>query len=155
VCADRDSRLLIAIGGFCMGDRLLVVDADPSLREGVSSFLQANGFQVLTAADAREGLRIAYEYHPALVIVGLALPDLDGCNLCVRLRDLSDVPILMLVEGPEEEAVVTCLEAGADDCIDEPLRLGELVARVRALLRRVRATHKEQIPEHQSWEIAH
>jgi two-component system KDP operon response regulator KdpE len=131
-----------------MDDRLLVVDADSSVRARLSSYLQTNGFQVLTAADGHEGLRIAYEYHPALVILGLILPDLDGRCLCARLRELSDLPILMLVDGLEEEAVVTCLEAGADDCIGEPVRLREVEARVRALLRRVRTAEHRQMPEY-------
>jgi two-component system KDP operon response regulator KdpE len=131
-----------------MEDRLLVIDADPFLRARLSSFFQTNGFRVLTAADGREGLRIAYEYHPELVILGLVLPDLDGGHMCARLRELSDLPILMLAEGSEEEAVVACLEAGADDCLGEPVRLRELEARVRALLRRVRTEKHQQMPEY-------
>jgi two-component system KDP operon response regulator KdpE len=142
------SSLHIAIKELCMGDRLLLIEADPSLSARLSSFLQANGYQILTATDGREGLRIAYEYHPELVILGRVLPELDGRHTCARLRDLSDLPILMLSRGSEEEAVVACLEAGADDCIGEPLHLGELEARVRALLRRVRNVEPEQMPEY-------
>jgi two-component system, OmpR family, KDP operon response regulator KdpE len=131
-----------------MDNRLLVVDSDPFLRAQLSSFLQANGFQVLTAADGCEGLRIAYEYHPELVILGLVLPDLDGFHMCARLRELSDLPILMLTEGSEEETIVACLGAGADDCLGEPLRLRELEARLRALLRRVRTVEHQQMPEY-------
>jgi two-component system, OmpR family, KDP operon response regulator KdpE len=131
-----------------MDNCLLVVDADPFLRARLSSFLQTNGFQVLTAADGREGLRIAYEYHPELVILSLVLPDLDGCHMCERLRELSDLPILMLTEGSGEETIVACLEAGADDCLGEPVRLRELEARVRALLRRVRIAEHQQMPEY-------
>jgi two-component system KDP operon response regulator KdpE len=129
-----------------MKERLLVIDADPFLRARLSSFLQTNGFQILTAADGREGLRLAYEYHPELVILSLALPDLDGRHMCARLRDLSDLPILVLTNDAEEEAVVACLEAGADDCVGGPLRLREIEARVRALLRRVRAAQHRHTP---------
>jgi two-component system, OmpR family, KDP operon response regulator KdpE len=144
----RDSSLRIAIEELCMEDRLLVIVADPSFSAQLSSFLQASGFQVLTAADGREGLRIAYEYHPELVILSLMLPDLDGCHMCARLRELSDLPILMLSMGSKEEAVVACLEAGADDCIVEPVRLREIEARVRALLRRARTAEHQQVPEY-------
>jgi DNA-binding response OmpR family regulator len=131
-----------------MEDRLLVIDADPSFSALLSSYLQSNGFRVLTATDGHEGLRIAYEYHPELVILGAVLPDLDGCRICARLRELSDLPILMLTKGSEQEAVVACLEAGADDCICEPLHLRELEARVRALLRRASAAADQQMPEY-------
>jgi two-component system, OmpR family, KDP operon response regulator KdpE len=131
-----------------MGNCVLVVEADPSFSAQVSIFLQANGFQVLTAADGHEGLRMAYEYHPELVILGLVLPDLDRCHMCARLRELSDLPILMLAKGSEEEAVVACLEAGADDCLGEPVRLRELEARVRVLLRRVRTAKHQQMPKY-------
>jgi two-component system KDP operon response regulator KdpE len=144
----RLSSLRIAIKELGMGDRLLVIEPDPSLSARLSSFLQANGFQVLTAADGREGLRIAYEYHPELVILDLVLPDLDGRHTCARLRDLSDLPILMLSKSSGEEAIVACLEAGADDCVGDPLQLGELEARVRALLRRARNAKSEQMPEY-------
>jgi two-component system KDP operon response regulator KdpE len=127
-----------------MGDRLLVIDVDPFLRAQLSSSLQASGFQVLTAADGREGLRSAYAYHPELVILSLILPDLDGRQMCARLRELSDLPILMLTKGSEEDAVVACLGAGADDCVGEPVRLRELEARVRALLRRVGTVQPQQ-----------
>jgi two-component system, OmpR family, KDP operon response regulator KdpE len=131
-----------------MDDHLLVIDPDSFLRARLSSYLQTNGFHVLSAADGREGLRIAYQHRPELVILGLALPDLDGCQMCARLRELSDFPILMLTGGSEEEAVVACLEAGADDCIGEPVRLRELEARVRALLRRARIAEHRQMPEY-------
>jgi two-component system KDP operon response regulator KdpE len=131
-----------------MQERLLIIDADPLPRARLSSFLQADGFQVLTATDGREGLRIAYEYHPELVILGLLLPDLDGRHMCARLRELSDLPILVLTKGADEEAVVACLGAGADDCLGEPVRLRELEARVRALLRRVKTTQRRQSTEY-------
>jgi DNA-binding response OmpR family regulator len=131
-----------------MDDRLLVIDADPVLRTRLSSFLQSNGFQVLTAVDGHEGLRLAYAHHPDLVILSLALPDLDAPHICARLRELSSLPILLLTKGSDEEAVVACLEAGADGCISEPLRLRELEARVRAQLRRVSTSEREAIPEY-------
>jgi two-component system KDP operon response regulator KdpE len=131
-----------------MDDRLLVIEADPFLRTRLSSFLQANGFQVLTATDGREGLRLAYAHHPDLVILGIAPPDLDAPHMCARLRELSSLPILLLTKDSNEEAVVACLEAGADGCIAEPLRLRELEARVRAQLRRARTPEHAGIPEY-------
>ncbi len=115
---------------------LLVVAADAALRAHLSSFLQSTGFQVLTAADGREGLRLAYEHHPQVVLLDLDLPALDGCQVCARLRDLSSVPILMLSKRSEEDIAVACLAAGADDFVTIPVHLKELEARVRALLRR-------------------
>jgi two-component system KDP operon response regulator KdpE len=131
-----------------MKERVLVIESDAFLRARLSTFLQANGFRVLTAIDGHEGLRTAYRYHPELVILGLVLPDLDGCHACGRLRDLSDVPILMLTLDWDEEAVVACLEAGADCCMGRPLRLRELEARVRALLRRAKTAQQLQMPEY-------
>jgi DNA-binding response OmpR family regulator len=131
-----------------MAKRLLVVESDPFLRVHLSRSLQAIGFQVLAAVDGHEGLRIAYQDNPELVILSLALPDLDGCHVCARLRDLSDVPILMLTGDSDEDTVVACLEAGADCCMGRPLRLRELEARVRALLRRAKTAQQLQMPEY-------
>ena len=131
-----------------MSDRLLVIDVDPLFRQRLASYLQVNGFQVVTAADGREGLGTANEHRPDLVILGLVPPDLDGCKMCAQLRALGDLPVLMLTKGSDEEAVVACLEAGADDCLGEPVRFRELEARVRALLRRARTAQNPQVPEY-------
>ncbi len=131
-----------------MDDRILVIDADPFVRARLSGYLQANGFQVRTATDSRQGLRLAYEYQPELVILGLVPPDPDGWQICRRLRELSNLPILTLTKLSDEETVVACLEAGADDCICKPVRLRELEARVRALLRRARISARAQAPEY-------
>jgi two-component system KDP operon response regulator KdpE len=126
--------------GIGMDGCLLLVATDGALRAQLASFLQSVGFQVLTATDGHAGLRLAYEHHPGLVLLDLELPALDGRQVCERLRELSQVPILMLSRRSEEDAVVACLAAGADDFVTVPLHLKELEARVRALLRRIRTT---------------
>src|SRR5450759_2088504 len=127
---------------------LLVITADAALRAQLSSLLQSMPFRILTAADGREGLKLAYEHHPDMVLLDLEVPGLDGCQVCARLRELSPVPILMLSKRAEEDTVVACSAAGADDVITNPEHLKELEARVQALLRRVRTPEAHLAPEY-------
>ena len=117
--------------------RVLVVDDDDDIRTILTAVLERAGLTVTTAASGREALRRAFEDHPDLVVLDLGLPDLDGIEVLRRLRDMSDLPVLLLTARAGEGDKVTGLGTGADDYVTKPFSNAELVARVEALLRRV------------------
>ena len=117
---------------------ILVVDDEPHVVRLVQANLQASGYQVLTAADGRAALQIVEEKVPDLVLLDLMMPGLDGYEVCRRIRDYSDVPIIMLTARGAEVDRIAGLDAGADDYLTKPFSVGELLARVRAVLRRSR-----------------
>lgn len=116
---------------------VLVVDDEPSVRKVASAYLEREGFEVLTAADGLEGLQAAQGRGLSLVVLDVMLPLLDGLEVCKRLRAVSDVPIILLTARGEELDRVLGLELGADDYIVKPFSPRELVARVKAVLRRM------------------
>jgi DNA-binding response OmpR family regulator len=115
---------------------VLVVEDEASLASTLSYNFRKNGFNVISAADGVEGLQAARRESPDLVVLDLMLPKMDGLEVCRRLRATSDVPILMLTAKGEELDRVVGLEMGADDYLTKPFSMRELLARVRALLRR-------------------
>lgn len=115
---------------------VLVVEDETALRETLAYNLERNGYRVLTAADGQEGLRLALQEHPDLLVLDWMLPGLDGAEVIRRLRRESDLPILMLTARAEEFDRVLGLEIGADDYLTKPFSMRELLARVKALLRR-------------------
>src|SRR5712691_11570114 len=119
-----------------MAARILVVDDDRKITALLRRTLAYEGYQVELAGDGRQGLLTAREYSPDLVILDLMLPELDGFEVCRRLRAGSNVPILMLTARDEVPDRVAGLNVGADDYLIKPFALEELIARVRALLRR-------------------
>lgn len=119
-----------------MPEKILVVDDERSIVELVSFNLRKEGFQVLAAADGLEAVRLAREEKPDLIILDVMLPGLDGFEVCRILRKEMPVPILMLTARKEEVDRVVGLELGADDYVTKPFSPRELVARVRAILRR-------------------
>lgn len=119
--------------------RVLVVDDAPAIRELVTLYFTAAGFDVLEASDGPAGLQSALEEHPDVVLLDIMLPGLDGAAVCRRIREVSMVPIIMLTSRDTELDKVSLLEAGADDYVVKPFSPAELVARVRASLRRVEA----------------
>jgi two-component system response regulator MprA len=117
--------------------RLLVVDDDPSVREALALVLDLNGFDVATAADGREAIRTLALDSPDAVILDVLMPGLDGLEVCRRMRAVGNrTPVLMLTARAEVSDRVAGLEAGADDYLAKPFAREELVARLRALLRR-------------------
>ncbi len=116
--------------------KVLVVEDEATLRETLALNLRQSGHAVLTAADGRAGLDLARAETPDLVILDLMLPELDGLSLCRMLRRDSNVPIIMLTARGTEMDRIAGLETGADDYVVKPFSLGELMARVRAQLRR-------------------
>jgi DNA-binding response OmpR family regulator len=118
--------------------RVLVVDDDVDIRGLVSELLQRAGHDVIDAPDGQEGLRLFYAEQPDLVILDVSMPGLDGWQTLERIRELSDVPVVMLTARAEELEKVRGLRAGADDYVTKPFGRQELLARVEASLRRGR-----------------
>lgn len=126
-------------------ERILIIDDDPTLAEMIGMRLETHGYEVLSARLGKEGLRLAYEKHPDLIILDVMMPDMDGWETCRRLRDMSDVPIVMLTAKVEEEDVVRGFRLGADDYVKKPFSVQELEERVRAILKR--SSSNERDPE--------
>ena len=119
-----------------MTETLLLVDDDATLRETLALSLRGAGYRVITAADGMAALEQAQAQKPDLVILDLMLPELDGLTVCRSLRQSSDVPVMMLTARMGELDKIVGLESGADDYLTKPFSVGELLARIRALLRR-------------------
>lgn len=119
-----------------MPDRILIVEDEPSLLETLALNLRSGGYDIVTASDGATALEVARTAAPDLVILDLMLPELDGLTVCRSLRQASDVPILILTARTGELDKIIGLESGADDYLTKPFSLGELQARIRALLRR-------------------
>jgi len=118
------------------GERILVVDDESHIVELVRLYLERDGFRVESASDGARGLRLALELRPALIILDLMLPEVDGLEVCRRVRADSDVPIVMLTAREEDVDKIVGLELGADDYLTKPFNPRELLARVKAILRR-------------------
>jgi two-component system alkaline phosphatase synthesis response regulator PhoP len=120
-----------------MNETILVVDDEPKILKLAGDYLERGGFRVVTAAEGSTALAVARRERPDLVVLDLNLPGTDGLDICRVLRRESDVPIIMLTARVEETDRLIGLELGADDYITKPFSPRELVARVRAVLRRV------------------
>jgi DNA-binding response OmpR family regulator len=116
--------------------RILVIDDDDDIRGLVRTLLERTGAQVKEARNGREGLREFHSWRPDLVVLDVSMPEMDGWNVLDRLRDMSEVPVLMLTARGDELERVRGLHAGADDYVVKPFGKQELVARVQALIRR-------------------
>jgi len=119
------------------GKTVLIVDDDVKTVELVRLYLDRDGYQVLTAYDGIEALRLARESRPDLIVLDLMLPDIDGLEVCRTLRHESDVPVIMLTARTTDQDKLTGLDLGADDYVTKPFSPKELAARVRAVLRRL------------------
>ena len=119
-----------------MAEKILVIDDEETTVELLRLLLERRGFEVIKAYSAEEGLRKAYRHQPDLVLLDIMMPDMDGWEVCKRLREMSDVPIIFLTARSEGKDVVRGLEMGADDYVIKPYDNDELIARVRAHLRR-------------------
>jgi two-component system KDP operon response regulator KdpE len=123
--------------------RVLIVDDEPQIRRTLELNLAARGFDVDQASSGEVALDIAGRRHPDLVILDLGLPGMDGIDVVRKLREWSRVPIVVLSAREHETAKVAALEAGADDYVTKPFSMNELVARVRAALRRAAPPEEE------------
>lgn len=119
-----------------MNQRVLIIDDDPGLLTLMRLGLEREGFEVMTAQSGREGLRVAYDSHPDLIVLDILMPEMDGWEVCQRLRYICDTPILILTAVDERDGVIRGLSLGADDYVLKPCPFEELKARIRALLRR-------------------
>ncbi len=124
--------------------RILVVDDEESIRNVVVAYLQADGYTVLTAEDGLKGLELFRQHQPELVILDIMLPGMDGLKVLQHIREESEVYVLMLTARSEETDRVTGLMMGADDYLTKPFSPLELVARVKAILRRGRSPDQEE-----------
>ena len=129
-----------ATGGLSVARRrVLVVDDEQPLAELVGSYLERDGFDVTLAGDGERAVELARELDPAVIVLDLMLPGLDGIEACRRIRQFSDAYIVMLTARADESDKLVGLSTGADDYVTKPFSPPELVARVRAMLRRPRA----------------
>ena len=117
--------------------KILVIDDEPSIINLVSAYLKPEGYEVYTAADGNAGLKAARAFKPDLIILDLMLPGMDGIELLTRLRRESDVYVIMLTARTDETDKIVGLSVGADDYVTKPFSPRELVARVKAALRRI------------------
>jgi two-component system, OmpR family, alkaline phosphatase synthesis response regulator PhoP len=120
-------------------EKILVVDDEPNIVELVKLYLEREGFRVVTAGQGQKGLELAATMNPILVILDVMLPDIDGFEALRRLRRANQVPVLMLSARREDVDRIIGLEIGADDYLTKPFNPHELVARVKAVLRRTRS----------------
>jgi two-component system KDP operon response regulator KdpE len=116
---------------------VLVIDDEPQIRRLLTITLEANAYRVLGAATGEEGLVLAAQHRPAVVILDLGLPDLSGQEVLRRLREWSNAPVVVLSVQDDEAGKVAALDAGADDYVTKPFNTGELLARLRVALRHI------------------
>src|SRR5579859_1319476 len=117
--------------------RVVVIDDEPNLIKFVSQNLRARGYDVADAANGLEGVERVREYKPDLVILDVNMPGMDGFEACSYIRQISDAAIIMLTASGNEGDKIRALDLGADDYLTKPFGIGELMARVRAVMRRV------------------
>jgi two-component system response regulator MtrA len=129
-----------------MPETVLLVDDDEATLRVLELLLSRRGFEVVKAQTAEEGLRKAYRFQPDVVLLDINMPSMDGYEMCRRLREMSDVPIIFLTALSNTEEVVRGLEVGADDFVTKPWDSDELIARIKAHLRRApRAPSNEEL----------
>src|SRR5437660_5031693 len=132
-------------------ETVLVVEDEASIASFVAAYLKNAGYSVRTTASGNEALKLVESEKPALVVLDLMLPDIDGCEVCKQIRQNSDLPVLMLTARDEDVDKIIGLEVGADDYMTKPFNPRELVARVRAILRRSapdRANRESAVIQH-------
>jgi len=120
-----------------VGKKILVIDDDPAFARLVGRTLTQKGYEVLSATSGSDGLRLLFDHRPDMVLLDVVMPGMDGWQTCSRIRDVSDIPVIMLTAHEKtEDDVVRGLDYGADDYVIKPVGSKELVARVRAVMRR-------------------
>ena len=127
--------------------KLLIVDDDQGLLRALELYFERHGYQVIKAEEGREGLRQLYESHPDLVCLDVMMPGLDGWDVLRRIREMTDLPVIMLTARGAEKERVKGLKLGADDYVSKPFSMRELEARVEAVLRRSQQSRRDQKDE--------
>ena len=123
---------------------VLLVDDDIHVLRLIHSILEVRGYQVITAVDGETALEKFYEHSPDIVLLDIMMPGVDGIDMCRRIREFSDVPIIMVTAKGNKEDTVAALDVGADDYMAKPFSNNELIARVKAVLRRTKSRTKHQ-----------
>jgi two-component system KDP operon response regulator KdpE len=127
------------------GTRILAVDDEKQIRRMLKAALEGYGYDIAEAASGHDGLNQAAIFHPDLIILDLGLPDIDGIDVIKRLREWTQVPIIILSVREHEDDKIKALDAGADDYVTKPFSMGELLARIRVALRHAAKTGDEPI----------
>lgn len=122
-----------------MRHKILVIDDDQSFLEAIKQAFLSERYELMTACSGRDGLQQALAFHPDIVILDVMMPEMDGWEVCRRLRELTNIPLMFLTAKEGEENIVKGLLMGGDDYLEKPVRMAELRARVDALLRRAEA----------------
>lgn len=126
-----------------MNTKILLIDDDPTLLHLLSQYLHESGFTIVEAANGQIGLRLAYSEKPDLVLLDVMLPGMDGWEVCARLRELTDLPIIMLTAKTTEADKLRGFRLGVDDYVTKPFSFAELVARIQAVMGRAKINQKE------------
>ncbi len=127
------------------GARILIVDDEEQIRRLLKVALGGHDYQIDEAASGQDGLRQAAIFHPDLIILDLSLPDLDGLSVLERIREWSQVPVIILTVQEHEDQKIKALDSGADDYITKPFSMGELLARIRVAMRHAADTEDEPV----------
>jgi len=122
---------------------ILIVDDEPGLVQAAAMHLQQAGYEVLWAYDGHTGLRVVFDKRPDLVILDVMMPRMNGFDVCQRIREMSDVPIIMLTARGSQEEIIRGFQLGADDYMVKPFKPGELTARIGAVLRRAQSAQAD------------
>lgn len=130
-----------------MKEKILIVEDDPEFLNLTQTWLQNAGYEVLTAEDGAAGMRRVYSGRPNLVLLDANMPKMDGWEACRRIRDMSDIPVIMVTVNDQKDYRLRGFNNGADDYITKPVDFPELVARVQAILRRSGASAHEDVPD--------
>ncbi|HEY32759.1 MAG TPA: response regulator transcription factor [Dehalococcoidia bacterium] len=127
-----------------MKERVVVIDDDIEFLELIRTWLENAGYEALTAENGIEGLRRVYSSHPNLVLLDGNMPRMDGWELCRRIRDMTDIPIIMVTINGQTRDLLKGFDLGVDDYVTKPVDLNELMARIRAVLRRSQSTTRDE-----------
>ena len=125
--------------------KILVVDDEALLVKGIRFNLMNEGYEVITGSDGLEAVAAVQEQHPDLVVLDVMMPNMDGLTACAKIREFSDVPIILLTAKTEDMDKLMGFDHGADDYLTKPFNILELKARIRAMLRRTRVTEKKTV----------
>ncbi|UYN88937.1 MAG: response regulator transcription factor [Anaerolineales bacterium] len=126
-----------------MNERILIVDDEPRFVRLIEANLQTEGYQVLKASNGRQAVEESAAHKPDMVLLDVMMPEMDGFQACARIREFSNVPIIMLTAKGDEDQRIKGLNLGADDYIVKPFSAGEMLARVRSVLRRAKTASQE------------